>query len=168
MKRFIDCAFKIIFSRTLIVILMLLLQIAVLFSGFTWLGNYMDFIWEGMSFLGAILIIFIINRDEPTEFKLTWIIPICVFPVFGALIYLFVISNAGGIGLKAKTYIRMKETEGLLYTSEETKEAISECDDSFKGFSNYMENRAGYPTYHNSAAQYYPLGEDKFEALLEE
>lgn len=168
MKRFINGAFKIIFSRTLIVILMLLLQIAVLFFSFTWLGNYMDYIWEGMSFLGAILIVFIINRDEPTEFKLTWIIPICVFPVFGALIYLFVISNAGGIGLKAKTYIRMKETEGLLYTSEETKEAIGECDDSFKGFSNYMENRAGYPTYHNSTAEYYPLGEDKFKDLLEE
>ncbi|MGN1180454.1 MAG: cardiolipin synthase [Suilimivivens sp.] len=168
MKRFIDYAYKIIFSRTLIVILMLLLQIFVLLISFTWLGNYLHFIWEGMSLLGAVLIIYIINRDEPTEFKLSWIIPICVFPVFGALIYLFVISNAGGIGLKAKTYIRMKETEGLLYTTEETKQAIAECPDALKGFSVYMDQRAGYPTYHNSTAEYYPLGEDKFKDLLEE
>lgn len=168
MKRFIDYAFKIIFSRTLIIILMLMMQIAVLFVSFKWLGNYMDFIWEGMSLLGAILIIVIINRDEPTEFKLSWIIPICVFPVFGALIYLYVVFNFGGIGLKAKTYIRMKETEGLLSTGKETKEAVQECAEAFRGFSRYMDQRAGYPTYHNSTAEYYPSGEEKFEALIEE
>lgn len=168
MKRFINCAFKIIFSRTLIIILMVLLQMLAMLVSFTWLGNYLHYIWEGMSLLGALLIIYIINRDEPTEFKISWIIPICIFPILGALIYIFVISNAGGIGLKAKTYIRVKETKDLLYTSEDTKEAIKDCPDSFRGFSGYMEHRAGYPTYHNSNAVYYALGEDKFKDLLEE
>lgn len=168
MKRFINCAFKIIFSRTLIIILMILLQILVLFSSFTWLGNYLHYIWEGMSLLGALLIIYIVNRDEPAEFKLSWIIPICAFPVLGALIYLFVISNAGGIGLKAKMSIRMKETEGLLSTSSKTQDEIDKCPDYFKGFTRYMEQEAGYPAYHNSTAVYYPVGEDKFADLLAE
>lgn len=168
MKRFIDCAFKIIFSRTLIIILMILLQILVLFSSFTWLGNYLHYIWEGMSLLGALLIVYIINRDEPTEFKLSWIIPICVFPVLGALIYLFVISNAGGVGLKKKMGIRMKETKGLLYTSGETQKEIGKCPEYFRGFTRYMEQEAGYPAYHNSTAVYYPIGEDKFAELLVE
>lgn len=168
MKRFINYAFKIIFSRTLIVILMVLLQILVMLASFTWLGSYLHYIWEGMSLLGAFLIIYIINRDEPTEFKLSWIIPICVFPVLGALIYIFVISNAGGIGLKTKMGIRMKETEGLLYTSEETAEEIRKCPAYFRGFTRYMEYEAGYPAYHNSTAVYYPLGEEKFKDLLVE
>lgn len=168
MKRFINCVFKIIFSRTLIIILMVLFQIFVLLSGFTWLGRYLHYIWEGMSLLGASLIIYIINRDEPTEFKLSWIIPICVFPVLGALIYIYVISNAGGIGLKKKMRVRMKETEGLLYTGEETKAVLSKCPAHFQGFARYMSKEAGYPVYHNSAAVYYPLGEDKFKDLLVE
>lgn len=165
MKRFLNCAFKIIFSRTLIVILMVILQILVMLVSFTWLGSLF---WEGMNLLGVLLIIYIINRDEPTEFKLSWIIPVCAFPVLGALIYIFIISNAGGVGLKAKTHTRIKETEGLLYTSEETKEAILSCPDSFKGFARYMEHRAGYPAYHNSTAVYYPLGDNKFQDILTE
>ena len=93
----------------LIIFLMVLLQILVLLVSFLWLGSYLHYIWEGMSLLGAVLIIYIINRDEPAEFKLSWIIPICIFPVLGALIYVFVMSNAGGIGLKTKMYVRTKE-----------------------------------------------------------
>ena len=102
MKRFLDCLFKIIFGRTLIIILMVLLQILALLGSFFELRTYYPYIWESMYVLGALLIIFIINRDEPAEFKLSWIIPICLFPVLGALIYVFVMGNFGGIGLKAK------------------------------------------------------------------
>ena len=166
MKRFIDCAFKIIFSRTLVIILMVLAQIFVLLGSFVWFGSYMQFISEGLSLLGAFLIIFIINRDEPTEFKLTWIIPICLFPVLGALIYVFVTCNMGGIGLKAKYDYCIKKSAGLLATSDETKEALKEYPANEQGFVHYMENKEGYPAYHNSEAVYYPTGEDKFADLL--
>lgn len=166
MKRFVGYAFKIVFSRTLMVFLMILMQVLFILSSIRWLGSYMPYIWELINLLGALLILYIINRDEPSEFKISWIIPICAFPVFGALIYVFVISNAGGLGLKTKMGIRMKETEGMLYTARETEEAIDKCPEYFKGFAHYMECEAGYPAYHNSTAVYYPLGEDKFKDLL--
>ena len=166
MKKFINCAFKIIFSRTLIVILMILFQMLVLFLSFSWLGKYMNFVLEGMSFLGAFLVIHIINKDEPAEFKMSWIIPICLFPVLGALIYVFVVGSFSSFGLKSKLRECVKATEGLLVTSEETQEAIKECPAQFKGFAHYMEHTAGFPVYHNTAAKYYPLGEDKYKDLL--
>lgn len=166
MKCFLRYVFKIVFSRTLIIILMLLLQILVLLGSFQWLDQYLSYIWEGMNFLGAILIIYIINKDEPTEFKLSWIIPICVFPIFGALIYIFVVGNFGGIGLRARLEKCMKESEGLLVTAPETNTAVEKCAASFRGFAHYMEHTVGFPVYHNSKARYYPLGEDKFEDLL--
>ena len=73
---------------------------------------------------------------------------------------------AGGIGLKTKMYVRTKETEGLLQTAKETAEVLKECPKQYQGFSHYMEHRGGYPTYHNSEAVYYPLGEDKFADIL--
>lgn len=135
MKRFVNYAFKIIFSRMLVIFLMIILQVFVLLVSFLWLVSYFHYLWEGMTLLGAILIIYIVNRDEPAEFKISWIIPICILPVLGALIYVFVISNAGGIGLKAKMYVRTKETEGLLQTSKEAAEAVKECPKSYQGFS---------------------------------
>lgn len=162
MKRFINCAFKIIFSRTLFIILMILVQLAVLCFGFTKLGESFSYITEGMSLLGALLVIFIVNRDGAPEFKMTWCILICLLPVFGALIYLFVELNLGGIGLKARTYVRLKETEGLLFATERTKEAVAGSRADFRGFARYMEGTVGFPAYQGSEAVYYPSGEDKF------
>lgn len=168
MKRFIECAFKIIFSRTLIILLMLILQILILFTGFTWLEQYMAYLWEGMSLLGAVLIIHIINKDEPGEFKMTWIMLICMLPVFGGLIYLFVLGNFGGIGQKAKVEYRLNETRGLLKTSQETKTVIRSCPASYQGFIHYMRRSAGFPVFHKSDAVYFSSGEEKFHDMLEE
>lgn len=168
MKRFLNCLFKIVFGRTLVIVLMIILQILVLLGSFILLGIRYPIIWEGMYFLGGILIIYIINRDEPTEFKLSWIIPLCLLPVFGALIYVFIVGNFSGIGLKSKLNRRMKETEGMLVRSAETEEAVKKCPDYFRGFAHFMENTSGFPVYHNSTAVYYPLGEDKFADLLVE
>lgn len=168
MKRFTSCAFKIIFSRTLIIILMLLVQIAVLLFGFFRMGNYMHLVLEGTGILGGLLIVYIINKDEPAEFKMTWIMIICLLPILGTLIYLFVTCNAGGIGLRKRYADCQRETRGLLTTAEETKEALENCPAAFRGFTHYMEKQEGYPTYHHSTAVYYPKGEDKFADLLKE
>lgn len=168
MKRFIECAFKIVFSRTLIILFMMVLQILVLLGGFIWLEQYMVYLWEGMSLLGAVLILHIINKDEPTEFKMTWIIIICLLPVFGALIYVFVVGNFGGIGQKANQEYRINETRGLLKTSEETKAVIRRYPAVYQGFVRYMRRTAGFPVYHKSDAVYFASGEEKFHDMLEE
>ncbi len=86
--------------------------------------------------------------------------------MLGALIYLFVLGNFGGIGLKAKLDRRTRETKGLLAVDPGTRAAMEECSAQFKGFAHYMEHSAGFPAYHNTTAVYYPLGEDKFADLL--
>ena len=168
MRRFINALFRMVFGRALIFILMIILQALALLGSFVWLRNYYPLIWESMSILGAFLVIFIINRDEPTEFKMNWIIPICLFPVLGALIYVFVVGNFSGIGLKVKLGRRMEETEGLLCTDDETENALEKCSPEFQGFAHYMKHTAGFPVYNNSTAVYYPVGEDKFADLVEE
>ncbi len=168
MKGFIKGAAKIIFSRMLIIFLMILIQIFVLGVSFLRFGSYVHFISEAVSIISVLLIVHIINKDEPTEFKLTWCIMICVVPVLGALIYLFVTCNVGGIGLR-KLYKRsVKESGHLLYTSPETIEKMQEYPATFRGFARYLEKKEGYPAYHNTKAVYYATGEDKLDALLEE
>ena len=56
MKRFVNYACRIIFSRTLIIFLMIILQALVLVFSFTWLENNLHFIWEGMTDLVGLFI----------------------------------------------------------------------------------------------------------------
>lgn len=135
MKRYLNVLLKIVFSRTMITLILLVLQIGWLFAGFKWLEDYSEVSLLLMLLLSAVLLVYIINRDETPEFKLTWVIPICVAPVFGGLLYLFVMSNVGHIGLKKEVEKRLKETAQLLHTDEATKKKIEQEDIHMAGIS---------------------------------
>ena len=104
---------------------LLLVQIFWLFAGFKWLGEYSEISLLLMLALSAVVLVYIINKDETPEFKLTWVIPICTAPVFGVLLYLFVVGNWGNIGLKKGLDRRLKETEAFMHTDEETTHSRS-------------------------------------------
>lgn len=168
MKKYLNVVLKIIFSRTMVTILLLLVQIGWLFAGFRWLRDYSELSLLFMLLLSAALLVYIINRDETPEFKLTWVIPICLAPVFGALLYVFVMSNVGHIGLKKEIERLQKETEKLMRTREGTRDKIEQEDRHMAGISRYVENVGGFPTYDNTSVAYFPLGEDKYADMLAE
>lgn len=166
MKKTLNVLFKIVFSRTMITIILLAIQIFWLIAGFKWLGNYPEISVLLMTFLGAILIIYIINKDETPEFKLAWVIPICTLPVFGALLYLFVVGNWSNIGLKKGLDRRIKETEGFLHTEENVKRKMQIANSHLAGIGKYVEEAGGFPSYGNCAVTYFAQGEEKYQDLL--
>ena len=146
----------------------LLVQIFWLFAGFKWLGEYSEISLLLMLALSAVVLVYIINKDETPEFKLTWVIPICTAPVFGVLLYLFVVGNWGNIGMKKGLDRRLKETEAFMHTDEETKREIEKTDLHMAGLSRYTEEIGGFPSYKNSSVVYFPSGEAKYEDMLKE
>ena len=168
MKKYLNILLKIVFSRTMITLSLLLLQIGWLFAIFSWLRDYSEMFLALMLLLSAVLLVYIINRDETPEFKLTWVIPICVTPVFGGLLYLFVMSNAGHMGLKKRIEQRQTEAEGFMKTKEETWEKIGREDAHMAGISHYVEKVGGFPTYDNTSVSYFPVGEEKYADMLTE
>ena len=168
MKKYWNMLFKIVFSRTMITVALLLVQIFWLFAGLKWLRGYSEISLLLMIAISAVVLVYIINKDETPEFKLAWVIPICVAPVFGVLLYLFVVGNWGNIGLKRELDRRRKETEGFMHTDKETKRALEKTDLHMAGLSRYTEEIGGFPTYENSSAVYFSSGEEKYKDLLEE
>lgn len=160
--------FKLVFSRTLIIGMMLIIQILVLAASFRWLGAYLHFIIEGLTLLGAVLIIYIVNREEDAAFKIAWIIPICIIPVFGALLYLFVMFNPGSFGMKKGLERRIRETAGYRNTDDAVRLRIAQEEPEWRQLSKYIEEVGGYPAYTGTAVTYFSVGEDKFKDLLEE
>lgn len=77
--------FKIVFSRTMIILLSILVQAAILIFSFLWLGRYTTFIFSVMTAGGAAVLIYLINKEDLPEFKIAWVIPICLFLCLGPL-----------------------------------------------------------------------------------
>lgn len=54
--------------------------------------------------------IYIINKNQNPSYQLSWIIPVLVFPVFGALFYLFVETQPGTRAIDRRLKEIIKET----------------------------------------------------------
>ena len=82
--------FHIIFGRTGIIFLLLLIQLGILFVVFGKLQEYAVYAYWAFGLLSAITVIVIINRPGNPGFKLAWMVPLTLIPVFGVLMYIFV------------------------------------------------------------------------------
>lgn len=158
--------FRLIFGRTAFVMLSLAVQIGILFSAFRWLD--MHIMYVVFILLSAFAIIYILNEPINASFKLTWIVPVLVIPVFGVMLYIFVQLQPQTKLLAKRVRKTAGETVPFLEQEEPVKEKLAA--DSLAGsrLADYMRNYAGFPVYGNTYVEYFPLGENKFEALLRE
>jgi len=160
--------FKIVFSRTMITILLILFQIFMLFAMFQKLGEYSTFAMTALNVSGSLCLLYLINKDDIAEFKLAWAIPICAFPVLGAVLFWFVDQNFGSREVKRQIGRRQEESKNCIYTSEIAKQMLKQIPLRDQAFFFYLENVGGHPTYAGGKATYFPWGKNKWEDLLGE
>ena len=80
---------RVIFSRTALILLLILLQLATFAGLLTILKDYMVYIYGVILVVQAGVIIYIMNEQTCPEFTRTWILLILIFPVFGCAFYVY-------------------------------------------------------------------------------
>lgn len=159
---------RIIFGRTAFVVMSLLLQISILLAGFRFLSHYMVYIHGGFTLLSAFVILYVVNKDENPSFKLAWIIPITVIPVFGTLLYLFLELQWEGKIINRKLRENISDTQPYLKQNPHYMEQLARTSRSNANLAAYIENSGSYPVYGNTNVKYYPVGEEMFEDMKKE
>lgn len=159
---------RLLFGRTAFVMLSLLIQIGFFFSCVRWLSSYMVYIYGGMVVLTALVMIRILNEKVDPSFKIAWLVPVLVFPVFGTLLYLFVQMQIGTKIIAARLRVTGKETAPYLKQEEETRKALKEQDEGMAGLAHYLQTVSGFPVYGGGSAQFFPLGDDMYPVMKEE
>lgn len=167
MKKFLKVFFRIAFSRTMIIFLSILVQASILISSFIWLGRYTTYIFGIMTVAGVAVLIYLINKEDLPEFKIAWVIPICILPVFGTIIFLFVDKNMGSRSLKREMNKVIEESAQYVRQEEGVLQEIMNIDSQAGRLAAYL-SKAGYPAYRSGKNTYFPLGEDKWKDMLAE
>ncbi len=112
-------------------------------------------------------VFWIVGRQSDPAYKIAWIIPILVFPIFGGLFYLLF----GGNRLSSRTRRKMEGTdrkmEEVLRPDYKADELSSLGEDAVHQ-ARYLEHIAHCPVYGNTETEYYPLGELCFTRMVEE
>ncbi|MCD8223353.1 MAG: cardiolipin synthase [Clostridiales bacterium] len=159
---------RIIFGRTTFVLLSLLLQIIALFFAFRWLSDHVFYIYGGFTFLSAVVVIYIINKRDNPSYQLAWIVPVLVFPVFGALFYIFLEMQQEKPRISTRLQDLIFETERFLKQDPAVIRRLRKVSRRSLRLAEYMNEYGGCPIYDSTAAEYFPLGDDMYPRLLEE
>ena len=159
---------RVIFGRTTFVITALLIQLVILCLSFQWLREHVFYLYGGFVGLSAVVVIYIINKNQNPSYQLSWIIPVLVFPVFGALFYLFVEAQPGTRMIDRRLKANIEETKPFLKQQHQVMERLYRESRGTARLAYYMNEYGGYPIWENTRAQYFPLGDDMYPVLLEE
>ena len=160
--------FRIIFSRTGIILLLVLIQFGLMVSSVYYLREYLPFIYGAVIILEAIAVIYIINSKGNPAFKMTWMLCVLVFPLIGVMLYVFAQMQVGTRFMRSRLSTLRIETAPYMQQDPEIVDHIRASKSANAQLSYYLSRQLGFPTYRNTEVHYYPLGEYKFKAMLQE
>ena len=160
---------KKIFNRNFLVFMILLVQTLFILTFFIKLHDYSSFIYGAQTVLSVILVAYVINREETNPaYKLSWSIVVMLIPIVGAFLYVFFHSQLGRTSFYEKKNRVIKKTAPLIPQNPYVLDALTDENVDQGRLASYISKFGGYPVYRNTDVKYFPTGEDKFAALLNE
>lgn len=159
---------QVVFGRTGIFVLLILLQLLFYFALFVTFNSKLPYFYSATLVYSFFVVLLVLNSSIDASAKITWVILILLLPIFGSFLYWFVLSDAGHISEKKRYKLVLDESEEILRKQAEqiAPEDIERT--GAQGLIHYLYHVAGYPMYKNTNVTYFRLGEEKFETLLKE
>lgn len=159
---------RIIFSRTGFILLLILIQLGLFIVTTNLLQSYALFINGTLRVVGVVVLIYIINAEGNPAFKMTWMLCVMAFPAVGTLFYIYVKSQVGVRWMGKRLATLKIETDPYMMQDMDVVDALRASKPANANLAYYLAHHMGFPTYRNTEVTYFPLGEDKFDALVPE
>ena len=138
---------KILTNRVIIVAVLVVIQFAFIIAGVFFLSDSL-FFNTSLMVISILVVIYIINKPGNPSYKLAWIIPILIFPVFGGLFYLIFGGRRVGKHLKTQAIKIDKETINLLKQDPDIMKELKSASPSAYSQASYLV------TPHKGSVQY--------------
>lgn len=159
---------KLLVSRAVFFGIAITAQLLILIAIITRFNEYFVLFYSISILISILALIWIINDNYNPVYKIAWIIPILLFPIFGGLFYLFFAGNRLSNRRKQKMIsIAENARNALMMDSIIVNEIQSQNETAYNQVT-YIQNSSYCPPYHNWISEYLPTGEVIFERLKEE
>lgn len=161
---------KLLFGRFSIVALLVILQVALIFS-FIFvpiISQYYIYAYVISACISVVVVWRLVNRVVNPNYMLPWVVIVLVLPMFGVFLYLLFSQNR----LSRK---QMRWYNEMHYNSianvprnDEVRARLRAADKEIHGQSEYLLHASELPVFGNSRAEYLDSGEAFFERLKED
>ena len=159
---------RVLFSRTMLITLLLIMSVLYLFSVLFDLFKFVPILFGSMVAFTAVMELIILNSRYDVDVKLTWAVVVAVLPLLGAVLYLFVRFDLGNRLNRKLLHSSVQASLPFVPEDAEVTQQIKADAPELLPIAHYLSNHANAPAFSNTDVTYYPLGEDFFEALLPE
>lgn len=144
------------------------MQILFILLGLLYFVDHFMFYYFLMMLISFALVVGIVNDDMNPTFKIAWIIPMLIFPVFGAPLYLIFGRKSLSNRVQKRFSHFQYSVKGVLPKNREVMAQLNyENPDIARQF-RYIENTAIAPVFKGTQTKYLASGEEYYAQLLEE
>lgn len=157
---------RIIFGRTMLVVVLMLLNFFLTFSLLFEVFQGIPIIMSSLELFTAVMLIYVLNTRDNPSIKLSWCVVIAILPLLGAVLYLFVRFDLGHRLNKRLVESSIQVSEPFVPEQTELMDRVKEEDKDLYNLAYYLRRHGNFPIYSNTTVQYFPLGEDKFREML--
>ena len=159
---------RIIFSRFGVIALLFLLQVGALVAVFVFLEDQIEWFAFVMAIFIFVMLFHLFKNDMDATAKLTWLFLMMLFPIQVSVMLWITEKHIGHRKLERRLKTLNDESNGKLTQEEEVLKDPGIISSGTDDLCRYLNRSGHYPLYRNTQVTFFPLGEDKFEAMLEE
>ena len=154
-----------LFSRVVVVGLLIVIQIALLTLAVLRLSRYFAVFYGIFMLLSVIMTLAVIDKEENPSYKLAWVIPIMAFPLFGGFFYLMFGNPRLSHRLSERLTREQDRLTALMPPCREACAQAAALGEELRNQSEYIA-RTGFPPFARTETTYLSPGEEKFRAML--
>jgi len=159
---------RIIFSRLGLVVITIIAEIVLLVGAYLWAFSYFKWLVLVQFIFTIIMILYLFNCSMDASAKLTWLFLIMLAPVPASVFLWFTQKNFGHRMVKERTAELIDATKDMLQQDKDTLYAPELVESGTDDLCRYVNRSGCFPIYKNTSTTFFPSGEAKFEAMLEE
>ena len=154
------------FLRATIVGLLVVIQFGLIIYSSYMLRGYTVYIYTIIQILSIVIIIALVNDNRNASYKIGWICIIAIYPVTGHIMFMLW-GNRNTKKIDRKIMQKIRRGAEYLECDPKVMEEFASKYPTKSRMTKYMESNH-FPLFKNNKMDYYPMGEDVFEAIFEE
>ena len=159
---------RIIFSRLLVIVVLILMQIALWVSIYGWFDEYLPYFSVIISLFTLVMFVYLLNTSMDASAKITWLFLMSLAPIPASIFLAYTKSNLGQRLIQKRVNALTQENLHRITQDEQIMEMLGKDRNGTDDLCRYVAKTGCYPVFQNTEVTYYPLGEDMLKDMLEE
>lgn len=157
-----------VFSRFLLVFLLLWLQIVLFIGVLEWLSDYRPFLTFLTAAITIASAIYLFSCDMDASGKLTWLFFIAIFPIPVSIFLIYTRVGLGHRRIRRRLSEIVLQTEHALPRNAETEAKLAQEGPEMADMVRWLNRSGCFPVCTGAQTEYYASGAEMFEAILKE